>query len=671
MQVVEGPLSPTLVEIHVIGSPGQQGPAGDWFDFYEYDGVTGGTIAPGRSQIMVARRDSSSSAGPFIMRDAGLTAPPGGLYKQSADGHYWQHYEAVADCRKIGMSPSRDAVTNGNLLREAIAYALARKAAVYLPGDEGVYVVSPVSTGGYVANVPSGTIGFALFGAGIGITRLKLADGIDSGFLNCTNGKNIVIRDLTVDCNFPGQLQVVRPHGIRFDKADDVEVSNVEILDSPAYGIGFEGTSSGENSSRVLLAYNRIYRSRIDGIDTKNPAPYGNSHFFIIGNYIEDHDLNRGDADGAGIDCRAPATIIGNEVRFRDSNSQGVGIRARNPDGGPGNPGGGKLTAISGNRVIVEAGHTGITVGFGAGDDYVRMMGNYVGGASSNAYQVAGRGTQCIANVAAGCGRGFFCYDTLSDSIVAENIVINASIEGIRVDGSANLTLRGNKIIGNDAVGTIGLIQAAPATNLKAFENEISGMETHVQGFASGFHANNFGRWPGYGTTPAAGVTIENLGGTINRRTVFTFTNCSIPLADAPGVGAWGALKIYDFPAGVILMQSCTVNLAITKSAAGVTNTWNGDFAIGTLPIGGAGTPITSFGANIVANQSTPAAVAGATTARGASTASATFDGATGNPTDMNFNVRVDDADQSVDVTPTNLIFNGTITLAWINAGDF
>jgi hypothetical protein len=62
-------------------------------------------------------------------------------------------------------------------------------------------------------------------------------------------------------------------------------------------------------------------------------------------------------------------------------------------------------------------------------------------------------------------------------------------------------------------------------------------------------------------------------------------------------------------------------------------------------------------------------AVAGATTAKGVSTAAATLDG-TDTAVDLFLNFLVDDTDHDVTTTPANLIVSGTITLHWINLGD-
>lgn len=176
----------------------------------------------------------------------------------------------------------------------------------------------------------------------------------------------------------------------------------------------------------------------------------------------------------------------------------------------------------------------------------------------------------------------------------------------------------------------------------------------------------------GNGAAAGTGVSAsERVAGGVVHQTVLTLTNTPIPLTDNAGVVAYGGLKVYDFPQGAILMLGATANLALTKSAAGVNDDWDGDFGIGTVTASN-NNSLSSTEQNILPTTATPQAAAGATTAKGQSTATenAVIDG-TATAVDAFLNFLVDDTDHNVGATPTNLIANGTITLTWINLGDY
>lgn len=171
-----------------------------------------------------------------------------------------------------------------------------------------------------------------------------------------------------------------------------------------------------------------------------------------------------------------------------------------------------------------------------------------------------------------------------------------------------------------------------------------------------------------------AGATIAGSGASSSdtsgfTKTVLTLKNRTIALADNAGVVAFGSSKIFDFPQGSIIIQGATANLAVTKSSTGVTATFNGDFAVGTAAADNTAT-LTTTEANIIPSTPTPAATAGATTAKGRSTAAVTLDGTT-TAVDAYINFLVDDADHDVTTTPANLILNGTVTILWANMGDY
>lgn len=176
----------------------------------------------------------------------------------------------------------------------------------------------------------------------------------------------------------------------------------------------------------------------------------------------------------------------------------------------------------------------------------------------------------------------------------------------------------------------------------------------------------------GNGTVPAVtGLSVSHQGVGPYRKTVLHFEDVVFAVTDEAGVVAYSGKKILDLPEGAILVLGASADLALTKSSAGINDTWDGDFALGTVTASNNNT-LASTEQNLIPTTATPQAVAGATTARGVSTsteAAKVLDG-TSTALDVYLNFLIDDADQDVTGTPANLIVNGTVELYWVNIGD-
>lgn len=173
------------------------------------------------------------------------------------------------------------------------------------------------------------------------------------------------------------------------------------------------------------------------------------------------------------------------------------------------------------------------------------------------------------------------------------------------------------------------------------------------------------------GAASGTGVTAETTGNGAFQKTVITFSDVDIALTDEAGVVAYGGLKVYDFPAGAILTLGAVADLDLTKSSAGVNDDWDGDFGVGTVTASNNATLATTE-QNILPTTATPQASSGATTANGQSTATElTVKDGTTTAIDAYLNFLVDDADHDVTSTACNLIVNGTLTITWINLGDY
>ena len=176
----------------------------------------------------------------------------------------------------------------------------------------------------------------------------------------------------------------------------------------------------------------------------------------------------------------------------------------------------------------------------------------------------------------------------------------------------------------------------------------------------------------GNGAVAGTGATVSEQGNAVVHKSVITFTNVDVVLADNAGVTAYGSLKVYDLPEGAILFLGAVSDIDVTKSSAGVNADWDGDFGLGTVAANNGATPLATTEQNLIPNTDTPQAVAGVTTANAESTtAENVVISGTGGALDVYVNLLVDDADHDVTGTACNLILNGTLTLHWINLGDF
>jgi hypothetical protein len=156
-----------------------------------------------------------------------------------------------------------------------------------------------------------------------------------------------------------------------------------------------------------------------------------------------------------------------------------------------------------------------------------------------------------------------------------------------------------------------------------------------------------------------------------NNKTTLLLKDQTVTLADEAGVVAYGGQKVFDFPAGAILVEGVTTDLDITKSSAGVNDDWDGDYAVGSVTASNNAT-LTATEDDMLPSTATPQASSGATTANGQSTAAenVVIDG-TSTAVDALLNFLVDDADHNVGGTACNLIVNGKIIIHWRNLGDY
>ena len=200
--------------------------------------------------------------------------------------------------------------------------------------------------------------------------------------------------------------------------------------------------------------------------------------------------------------------------------------------------------------------------------------------------------------------------------------------------------------------------------------NELSDCGNLATGIPPGAGYNYLGSAP-VGAVNGAGVSVKEYGFGNYRTTVFTLSSVKMALTGVASTVAYTSQKIYDFPVGHIYIQSAVADLTLTADAAGVNNDWDGDFGLGTAAAAGDAT-LTNTEDDILP---TTAVAAGTDdkigVAKGASTVNehVVLNGSS-TAKGLYLNALVDNDNQDVTSTPTNLIAAGTITLNWIFMGD-
>jgi hypothetical protein len=181
-----------------------------------------------------------------------------------------------------------------------------------------------------------------------------------------------------------------------------------------------------------------------------------------------------------------------------------------------------------------------------------------------------------------------------------------------------------------------------------------------------GSGVTNYNFSTGLGAPAGSNVTAQEWVSGNSHTTILTFTSRSITMTDEAGVVAYGGTKVYDFPAGLILIRTAVANLTITKSGSGINADFDGDFGVGTTTAGN-NNALATTEQNIIPTTATPQAVAGVTTAKGFNAAAiAPLDG-TSTAIDVYINGLIDDADQDGGGA---WLISGALTLIWDLGGD-
>lgn len=166
---------------------------------------------------------------------------------------------------------------------------------------------------------------------------------------------------------------------------------------------------------------------------------------------------------------------------------------------------------------------------------------------------------------------------------------------------------------------------------------------------------------------PSQGITAAEYGGGVVHKTVLSLAATQVTVGNTTGV-SFGGLKLYDFPEGRILVLGVTADLDFDWSGQDIAADGSGDFSLGTTITSDATLSTTDVDL-LPSTALTDPFVAGVGEGKGALAASAQFDGTT-TAKDLNLNLIIDDADVA-DGASDVVTVSGTVTVTWINLGDY
>lgn len=164
-------------------------------------------------------------------------------------------------------------------------------------------------------------------------------------------------------------------------------------------------------------------------------------------------------------------------------------------------------------------------------------------------------------------------------------------------------------------------------------------------------------------------ITAKEYGIGSERTTVLTFTSVPVTVANTTGA-SFGSFKFYDFPEGVIAVKCVTAYFsAIVWTGESIAAGGSGDFSMGTTATADA--TLSSTDVNLLPSTAMLdpfVSGVGRSNANAILAAPTNLDGST-TAIDAYLNVIIDDADVS-DTDSDTVLFTGTVTLVWSNAGN-
>jgi hypothetical protein len=160
----------------------------------------------------------------------------------------------------------------------------------------------------------------------------------------------------------------------------------------------------------------------------------------------------------------------------------------------------------------------------------------------------------------------------------------------------------------------------------------------------------------GVGTKSGSTVSVvEQSAGAIHK-TILTLTATPITLTDDPGVGQYGSVKLYDFPAGNIVTLGASINADLTLAEAWWVDNTPGDVGLGTTAVTD-GDALATTEQNIIVTTAIAALTAqvGPIDAQSTDVGTSATAGAT--DADITLNIRIDDSAAHMPDVVTNGAF--------------
>lgn len=237
------------------------------------------------------------------------------------------------------------------------------------------------------------------------------------------------------------------------------------------------------------------------------------------------------------------------------------------------------------------------------------------------------------------------------------------------VDGTITVEVGGVDILEITATG-IEMVDGSAV-----FTGPLTGAVTgNVTGNTSGQHtATAVGLTTAeIGADGGATITTVEEGDGLWHRTTLTCTATPMTFGDEGGQGQYGGVKVYDFPAGLLLFAAAVIDGSMTLAAPAI-DAWAGDVGLGTAAptdyqsgVNAAGVAL--LDSTAVGPASTKVAALDALTTATPLTESPVrrIDG-TSDAADLYLNLRIDD-NAAHDDTITGT-FTGTIVFVWCKVG--
>lgn len=164
----------------------------------------------------------------------------------------------------------------------------------------------------------------------------------------------------------------------------------------------------------------------------------------------------------------------------------------------------------------------------------------------------------------------------------------------------------------------------------------------------------------------SAVTVVENGNGAVHK-TVLTLASLSVTMTDAGAAGSHGTVKLYDFPEGAIQYLGGSMNLTTLAGAGGIGDTAALVGGVGTAAVGVDNATLTTTEQDLLTSTAGSLTDGAGTLKKYVALIATAFDG-TGGAIDAILNLAVPDAGSSANDT---VAVSGTITLHWINLGDY